>query len=186
MFDGHSQDHQIGCTFDENIHHWYLLGNGSLHGFVNRLDCGSLDDLLQYVTSRELHLSVTSGFSRQEEQILMFYKTTALTWLHIFHSMTQTMSFCLVNWELIVSLLRRVSPERQNKFARRSKYLTYKGEDIAAPVIPPSEPFFIIDTHFHLDLVVKCLRFRNFMNMNTLTLHESWFLLWDCQLCVPQ
>ena len=74
MFDGHSQDHQIRYTFDdENIHQWYLLGNGSLHGFVNRLDCGSLDDLLQYVTNRELHLSVTSGFSRQEEQILMFY-----------------------------------------------------------------------------------------------------------------
>jgi hypothetical protein len=63
MFDGHSQDHQIRYTFDdENIHQWYLLGNGSLHGFVNRLDCGSLDDLLQYVTNRELHLSVTSGF----------------------------------------------------------------------------------------------------------------------------
>ena len=74
MFDGHSQDHQIRYTFDdENIHQWYLLGNGSLHGFVNRLDCGSLDDLLRYVTNRELHLSVTSWFSRQEEQILMFY-----------------------------------------------------------------------------------------------------------------
>jgi len=74
MLDGHSQDHQIGCTFDdENIHHWCLLVNGSLHGFVKWLDCGSLDGLLQYVISRELHLSVTSGFCRQEEQILMFY-----------------------------------------------------------------------------------------------------------------
>ena len=74
---------------------------------------------------------------------------------------------CLVNWELIASLLRRVSPERQIKFVRRSKNLTYEGEDIAAPVIPSSEPFFIIDTHFHLDLVVKRLRFRNFMHINT-------------------
>lgn len=62
---------------------------------------------------------------------------------------------CLVNWELIANLLRRVSPERENEFVHGSKYLTYEGEDITAPVIPPSEPFFIMDTHFHLDLVVK-------------------------------
>ena len=114
------EDHQIGCTFDdENIHHWCLLVNGSLHGFVKCLDCGSLGGLLQYVISRELRLSVTSGFSRQEGQILMFYVENYSTHM-VTHLTLQPPNHvtCLVNWELITSLLRRVSPERQNKFAR--------------------------------------------------------------------
>lgn len=145
---------------DESVHHWCLLVNGSLHGFVKWLDCGSLGGLLQYVISRELYLSVTSGFTRQEEHILMFYVENYSPHM-VTHLTLQPPNhvICLVNWELIASLLRRMSPERQIKFVRRSKYLTYEGEDIAAPVIPPSEPLFIIDTHFHLDLVVKRLRF---------------------------
>lgn len=160
-------EHQVGCTFDDDhLHLWCLLLNGSLHLLASWLECNGLEELLQYVISRELHVPLRSGFSDQEHQFLMFYVQTYsprdvphLT----FHPPNHVA--CLTNWEMMASLLRRVSPSKQERFAKYSECLTFEGSNVldAAPIYP--EPFVFVDTHFHLDMTLKRLRLRNFLHM---------------------
>ena len=73
---------------------------------------------------------------------------------------------CFTNWELMASLLRRVSPSCQEQFPHHQQYLTYEGSSVTAPISVPEEPFFFVDSHFHLDLILQRLRLGTFCHLS--------------------
>lgn len=165
----HSADHRVGCFFDEDhLHQWCQLINGSLHQLRKWFDCRDLEDLLQYVIGRTLYVDVKSGFSEQEHQLLLSYvESYSPDGLSHITANPPNHPVSLTNWEIMATLLRRLGPNQQKSLAEHEEYLTYEGNPITEPVISPSEPFIFVDSHFHLDLVLKRLHFRNFMHMSS-------------------
>lgn len=162
-------EHVVGCTFDdEHIHQWCLLINGSLHKLASLFGCTGLDDLLEYVNSRKLYLHVQSSFTDQEVHFLHFYAENYSP--RPFNQLTMkplNHVICILNWEIVGCLLRRLGLEQRKQFLECEELRTYEGADAVAPIKPPTESFLFIDTHFHLDLVIQRLRFRNFLHMTS-------------------
>lgn len=165
----HTNEHSVGnATFDDQyLHLWCLFINGALHLLASWFGCSDLDGLLQYVLDRELHLPLRSGFSEQEFRYMSFYmenysprNVQRLTFKPPNHVV------CIINWEIIACLLRRVSPERQTEFKVHQRFLTYEGSDVLDGLVAYRHQFFFVDAHFHLDLTCNRLRFRNFQQLN--------------------
>lgn len=169
----HSLEHNVGYTFDDNhLHLWCMLVNGALHFLAKCLKCDGLNGLLEYVLTRQLYTRLKSGFSEQEYRFLNFYVEHHGPETDIRQLCFQPPNhiICLVNWELTACLLRRISPEMQTEFRQLASFLTYEGEDVQKPdrdhLKVCKEPFWFIDAHFHLDLTLRRLRFRNFLHMH--------------------
>ena len=165
----HSTEHRVGCFFDEDhLHQWCQLINGAFHLIKMWFDCHDLEELLQYVLDRNLHDGIRSGFSEQEQQLLLFYvQNYSPDGLSLVTANPPNHTVSLTNWELMASLLRRVGPGKQESFVHHKAYLTYEGIDVTAPVPSPPEPFMFVDSHFHLDLVLKRLHFNTFLHMDS-------------------
>ncbi|CAC5415898.1 tatD [Mytilus coruscus] len=165
----HTEEHRIGCFFDEeHLHLWCQLVSGSLHLVKYWFGLTDLEGLLQYVLDRQLHEAVTSGFSDQEQQLLVFYAQnySADRLSHIIANPPNHV-ISLTNWEIMTSLLRRVGPAQQQSLLSYDKFVTYEGAWIldTVPVLP--EPFVFVDSHFHLDLILKRLHFNTFLHMSS-------------------
>ncbi|CAC5376683.1 tatD [Mytilus coruscus] len=141
---------------------------GCLHRVKSWFDCYDLDSLLQFVIDRRLNESVNSGFNDQEQQLLVYfaqnYSPNRLS--HITANPPNHV-ISLTNWEIMASLLRRVGPTQQQSLMAPGGYVTYEGSLILDPVPSPSEPFLFVDSHFHLDLVLKRLHFKTFLHMSS-------------------
>ena len=81
--------------------------------------------LLQYVLDRQLHETVTSGFSDQEQQLLVFYaQNYSPDRLSHISANPPNHVISLTNWEIMTSLLRRVGPAQQQSHLICDKFVT--------------------------------------------------------------
>lgn len=171
----HTEEHQMGSVFnEENLHQWCQLINGCLHLLCSWFECDGLEGLLQYVIGRRLFVGIRSTFSEQETQLLTFYATN--------YSPEDNYNLCvnppnhvvcLTNWEIMATLLRRLGPAYQETFLNHRECLTYEGNAIAGPVDKPYEPFLFVDSHFHLDLILQRMRYRNFLHLESIVSPHS-------------
>lgn len=155
---------------EENLHLWSQLVSGSLHLLRSWFECDDLDSLLQYVVSMRLYVGNRSSFSEQERQLLMFYTSNySPNSIHCDHLRLNPPNhvICITNWEIMAALLRRVGPRYQEMFLNHRECLTYEGHAIGAPVSQPEDPFFFVDRHFHLDLILQRLRNRTFLQLQS-------------------
>ncbi|CAG2221683.1 tatD [Mytilus edulis] len=67
----------------------------------------------------------------------------------------------------MTSLLRRVGPAQQQSLLSCDKFVTYEGAWIVDTVPVLLEPFVFVDSHFHLDLILKRLHFNTFLHMSS-------------------
>ncbi|CAG2204196.1 unnamed protein product [Mytilus edulis] len=165
----HTEEHRIGCFFDEeHLHLWCQLVSGSLHLVKSWFGLTDLEGLLQYVLDRQLHETVTSGFSDQEQQLLVFYaQNYSPDRLSHISANPPNHVISLTNWEIMTSLLRRVGPAQQQSLLSCDKFVTYEGAWIVDTVPVLLEPFVFVDSHFHLDLILKRLHFNTFLHMSS-------------------
>lgn len=165
----HTNQHQMNCLFDEeHLHLWCQMINGSLHLLRSWFDCDGLDGLLKYVLERRLYENVQSGFSGQEEQLLLFYANNYSPKSVAYISVNPPNHVvALVNWEIMVALLRRLGTKYHEAFLKYRACLTYEGKDVTEPILELEENYFFVDSHFHLDLVLQRLRFRNFHHLQS-------------------
>lgn len=165
----HSSEHRVGCFFDEDhLHQWCQLVNGALHSLKEWLNCPDLEGLLQFVIDRKLYTDVRSGFSEQEHQLVLFYvQNYSPDGLAVVTTNPPNHPGSLTNWELTAALLMQITEEQRTAFIDQMTYLTYEGSCITSPVPVPSDPFVFIDSHFHLDLILKRLHFSSFLGMSS-------------------
>ncbi|XP_063396693.1 uncharacterized protein LOC134681159 [Mytilus trossulus] len=165
----HTEEHRLGCFFDEeHLHLWCQLVTGCLHRIKSWFGCANLEDLLQYVIDRQLYEGVNSGFNDQEQQLLVYYAQNYSPdcLVHITANPPNHV-ISLTNWEIMASLLRRVGSAQQQSLMSPVEILTYEGSPILDIVPSLPEPFVFVDSHFHLDLVLKRLHFRTFLHMKS-------------------
>ena len=103
------------------------------------------------------------GYSSQEEQLLLFYANNYSPESVAYISVNPPNHVvAITNWEIMGALLRRLGTGYQKAFLEYRAYLTYEGKDVTEPLPEFEETFFFVDSHFHLDLVLQRLRFRDF------------------------
>ena len=73
---------------------------------------------------------------------------------------------CLLNWELVAALLTKVGHTRYNRFRRSHRRLTSTGLNVVVGDDEENvEPLFLIDSHLHLDMIMKKGRFTDYEHL---------------------
>ena len=67
----------------------------------------------------------------------------------------------------MTSLLRRVGPAQQQSLSSYNKFVTYESAWILDTLPVHLEPFVFVDSHYHLDLILKRLHFNTFLHMSS-------------------
>lgn len=163
----HTLDHGGGGFTDAELHEWCQLVNGALFMLAGWLECDTLGDLLRHVLDCKLYLDVRSEFSDDDLPIMQFYA------LHYSDDQPTRFSIkppnhviCLLNWELISKLLSKVGGPRHKKFLKSKRRLTACGMNVIDQEPVETERLFLIDTHFHLDLVLKRGKFGDYQHLH--------------------
>lgn len=166
----HTMEHGVGSTvFDEeHMHLWCQLMLGSLHQIRSWLECSTLDDLLDYILQRELYTFVKNQFSSQELQLLTFWADNYCpSSVPTYNCNPPNHLICIFNWELIAVLLSRVGSVKQERFLVQKQRLTYEGANIAEPISQSEDQLAFVDSHFHLDQILRRMRLRNFQHLQS-------------------
>ncbi|CAC5369751.1 unnamed protein product [Mytilus coruscus] len=165
-----TMEHGIaGTVFEEDhMHLWCQLMLGSLHQIRSWLECSTLDDLLDYILQRELYTFVKNQFSSQEHQLLTFWADSYCpSSVPTYICNPPNHPICIFNWELIAVLLSRVGEVKQERFLLQKQRLTYEGANITEPISQSEEQLVFVDSHFHLDQILRRMRLRNFQHLQS-------------------
>ncbi|CAC5385651.1 tatD [Mytilus coruscus] len=141
---------------------------GSLHQIRSWFECSTLDDLLDYILQRELYTFVKNQFSSQEHQLLTFWADNYCpSSVPTYICNPPNHPICIFNWELIAVLLSRVGVVKQERFLLQKQRLTYEGANITEPISQSEEQLVFVDSHFHLDQILRRMRLRNFQHLQS-------------------
>ncbi|CAC5360717.1 unnamed protein product [Mytilus coruscus] len=73
---------------------------------------------------------------------------------------------CIFNWELLAVLLSSWCSETR-KILLQKQRLTYEGANITEPISQSEEQLVFVDSHFHLDQILRRMRLRNFQHLQS-------------------
>lgn len=142
----------------------------SFHQLRMWLECETLDDLVTYILDRELYTFVRSSFISQDLQLLTFFaESYCPTTKPIYTCNPPNHLVSIFNWELVAVLLSRVGTQKQQIFLEHCQQMTYEGANIVnpEPALQSEEPLMFIDSHFHLDQILRRMRLRNFSHLQS-------------------
>ncbi|CAC5423885.1 tatD [Mytilus coruscus] len=166
----HTMEHRVESNiFDkDHMHLWCQLMLGSLHQIRAWLECSTLDDLLDYILQRELYTFVKNQFSPQELQLLTFWADNYCpSSVPTYICNPPNHPICIFNWELIAVLLSRVGAGKQQRFVLQKQRLTYEGANITESISLSEEQLVFIDSHFHLDQILRRMNLRNSQHLKS-------------------
>ncbi|CAG2252032.1 tatD [Mytilus edulis] len=120
------------------------------------------------VEKRTVHVR-QNQFSSQELQLLTFWADNYCpSSVPTYICNPPNHLICLFNWELIAVLLSRVGSVKQERFLVQKQRLTYEGANIAEPISQSEDQLAFVDSHFHLDQILRRMRLRNFQHLQSL------------------
>nr|XP_011447919.2 uncharacterized protein LOC105342621 [Crassostrea gigas] len=147
-------------SFDnDSLHEWCQLLNGSLHLLREWFGAEDLDELLHMLSA--YHSGATGEFTVAELQLMRFYSAHYSTTRPELFSVSQMNHIaCVLHWQVISTVLRAQTVERQVAFQSHQCRLLSSGMTIDK-TLRYEELAMLKDSHFHLDKVLGRSGFTN-------------------------
>jgi TatD DNase family protein len=158
---------------------WCLLINGVLHFFRFHFNLDTVDDLLTFVVQHDLvpKSNPNQAFSPLD---LCFLKSYEQKWGNPdiqTHSLNPPTSLiCVSHWRILANMLSLLPNEVREEFKSLELAVSSSGFPISSG-ISVSDKLPLVDTHFHLDQLLKRTRIPTFQQLEAHGTIDSRFIL---------
>ena len=158
----HNYDHECGAGFDgTNLVSWCYLMNGLFHSLAFHLGLESLEQLLQFVVHNELfppYVQNVSPFNSLERDLMIKYDQICNTGnASLQYDLDPPNSIIvLMHWRILANLLKLLDVDTQKLVKACEVHMLQNGFVVNSPTFQEENSSFpLIDTHFHLDQLLK-------------------------------